>query len=150
MITFYCMNVIKYQVSFGAKTWYLHMYAKRSLLPWLHSHAFHRKSEMVWSGCEIFFNTRKEIWYVQPCYILYIFSSWYGVMEMFPHMQLSNLLVMFYQSKFQKHQAFEAEVSANQERVLETINLAEGEWQWSKLRFISWLENGIKFRFFID
>lgn len=30
------------------------------------------------------------------------------------------------QSKFQKHQAFEAEVSANQERVLETINLAEG------------------------
>lgn len=48
-------------------------------------------------------------------------------MEMFPHMQLSNLLVMFYQSKFQKHQAFEAEVSANQERVLETINLAEGE-----------------------
>ena len=71
-------------------------------------------------------------------------------MEMFPHMQLSNLLVMFYQSKFQKHQAFEAEVSANQERVLETINLAEGEWQWSKLRFISWLKNGTKFRFFID
>ena len=32
----------------------------------------------------------------------------------------------YFQSKFQKHQAFEAEVSANQERVLETINLAEG------------------------
>ena len=38
---------------------------------------------------------------------------------------------MFYQSKFQKHQAFEAEVSANQERVLETINLAEGESQFN-------------------
>ncbi len=39
-----------------------------------------------------------------------------------------NHLLYFFQSKFQKHQAFEAEVSANQERVLETINLAEGEW----------------------
>lgn len=48
-------------------------------------------------------------------------------MEIFTHKQLSNIMVMFYQSKFQKHQAFEAEVSANQERVLETINLAEGE-----------------------
>lgn len=37
-------------------------------------------------------------------------------------------MCFFFQSKFQKHQAFEAEVSANQERVLETINLAEGEW----------------------
>lgn len=34
---------------------------------------------------------------------------------------------VYFQSKFQKHQAFEAEVSANQERVLETINLAEGK-----------------------
>ena len=32
----------------------------------------------------------------------------------------------FFQSKFQKHQAFEAEVQANEDRVLETINLAEG------------------------
>lgn len=55
-----------------------------------------------------------------PCDILY------GVFTQI--ILLSNLLVMFYQSKFQKHQAFEAEVSANQERVLETINLAEGEW----------------------
>ncbi|XP_048586984.1 spectrin alpha chain, non-erythrocytic 1 isoform X2 [Nematostella vectensis] len=30
------------------------------------------------------------------------------------------------QSKFQKHQAFEAEVEANKERVLETVNLGEG------------------------
>lgn len=37
------------------------------------------------------------------------------------------LCFCFFQSKFQKHQAFEAEVSANQERVLETINLAEGK-----------------------
>lgn len=36
-------------------------------------------------------------------------------------------MFLFFQSKFQKHQAFEAEVSANQERVLETINLAEGK-----------------------
>jgi len=31
------------------------------------------------------------------------------------------------QSKFQKHQAFEAEIEANKERVLETTNLGEGE-----------------------
>lgn len=38
-----------------------------------------------------------------------------------------TVMFLFFQSKFQKHQAFEAEVSANQERVLETINLAEGK-----------------------
>ena len=47
--------------------------------------------------------------------------------EFFLFSLLENCFVLFFQSKFQKHQAFEAEVSANQERVLETINLAEGK-----------------------
>ena len=46
---------------------------------------------------------------------------------------------VYFQSKFQKHQAFEAEVSANQERVLETINLAEGKQHWKSKE-----QNGLK------
>ena len=64
---------------------------------------------------------------VQPFDIVYILNPWHGILEIFFHKQSFNVVVMCYQSKFQKHQAFEAEVSANQERVLETINLAEGE-----------------------